>query len=64
MNFEPKKYTLALSVEQIVALDAGLQELPYRVAAPIVAEINRQIREQDAAEGGAADPATAPRAEG
>lgn len=35
------------------ALGAALAELPYRIAAPVLAEINRQIAEQAEADGSA-----------
>lgn len=38
--------SLSLSVEQMKVLDAALQELPFKVAAPLIAEINRQIAPQ------------------
>lgn len=39
-------YTLALTQEQLSVIAAGLQELPFKLAAPIVAEINKQISTQ------------------
>ena len=34
---------LELTQEQLQIIGAALNELPYRVAAPLIAEINRQI---------------------
>jgi hypothetical protein len=39
-------YTLALTQEQIQVLGAGLENLPFKVAAPIIAEIQKQIADQ------------------
>jgi len=37
---------IELSQEMLQVLDAALQQLPYRVAAPVIGEINRQLRRQ------------------
>lgn len=34
---------LELTQEQLQIIGAALAELPYRIAAPVIAEINRQI---------------------
>ena len=39
-------YNLALTQEQLTVIGAALAELPYRAAAPVIDEINRQIAEQ------------------
>ena len=39
-------YTLTLTVEHLTVIDRALQEMPLRLAYPVVAEINRQIAEQ------------------
>ena len=39
-------HTLTLTDQQLQIIGAALSELPYRVAAPVVAEINRQIAAQ------------------
>jgi hypothetical protein len=39
-------YTLTLTQEQLNVIAAGLQEMPFKHAAPLVAEINKQISEQ------------------
>lgn len=44
------EYTIKLSEQDFPALSAALGELPYRVAAPLVEKINRQIAEQQNAE--------------
>jgi hypothetical protein len=36
--------------QQLQVLNAALVELPYRVAAPLIAHINQQIKEQQALE--------------
>ena len=41
---------LELTQEQLQIIGAALSEMPYRVAAPLVAEINRQIVSQQEAE--------------
>ena len=37
---------LELTLEQLQIIGAALSEMPYRVAAPLVAEINKQIEAQ------------------
>lgn len=39
-------HTLTLTDEQLQIIGAALAELPYRIAAPVLAEINRQIAAQ------------------
>lgn len=39
-------YTLTLTAEQLTIIDRALQEMPLRLAYPVVAEINRQIAPQ------------------
>ena len=41
-------YTLQVTEEQLVIIDRALQEMPFRVAAPVVHDLNRQIAEQQA----------------
>jgi hypothetical protein len=36
--------------QQLQVLNAALLELPYRIAAPLIAYINQQIKEQQALE--------------
>ena len=36
-------YTLTLTDEHLAVINAALQEMPMRLAYPVVAEINRQI---------------------
>ena len=50
-------HTLTLSDEQLYVINAALQEMPMRVALPIVQDINRQLSEQRAAEEQPAPPA-------
>ena len=40
-------HTLTLNDEQMQIIGAALAELPYRVSAPVLAEINRQIAAQE-----------------
>ena len=42
----PENVTIVLNKKMLGVLDAALSEMPYRVAAPVVAELNRQIAEQ------------------
>ena len=42
----PETYTITLNAEQWQAVTAGVVELSYRVAQPILAEIQKQIQEQ------------------
>ena len=46
--------TLTLSDQHLNIIGAALVELPYRVVAPVVEEINRQVAQQNA-EGAAKD---------
>lgn len=39
---------LDLTQEHLQIIGAALGEMPYRVAAPVIAEINRQIAAQEA----------------
>ena len=45
-------HTLTLTAEHLAVIDRALQEMPLRLAYPVVAEINRQI---DAAQATPAD---------
>jgi hypothetical protein len=36
---------LKLSVQSLQVIDRALQEMPYRLAAPVVDEINRQLKQ-------------------
>lgn len=40
-----KKTQLSFTSEELTVLSAALGEIPYRVAAPLIASINRQIQE-------------------
>jgi hypothetical protein len=40
------KFNLELTIEEIHILDKALSELPFRIAAPLVALINQQIQMQ------------------
>jgi hypothetical protein len=41
-----KTITLTLTQEQLHILNAALGDVPYRVAAPLIANINNQIQRQ------------------
>jgi hypothetical protein len=41
-----KTITLTLTQEQLHILNAALGDVPYRVAAPLIANINSQIQRQ------------------
>jgi hypothetical protein len=43
---ETPEITLKLDPRQLNVIGAGLQELPYRVAAEVIAEIQRQVSAQ------------------
>ncbi len=43
-------YTLTLTNQQLQIIGAALSELPYRVSAPVIEEINRQLAESCADE--------------
>ncbi|WP_158637493.1 hypothetical protein [Paracoccus sulfuroxidans] len=51
-------HTLTLTDQQLQLIGAALAEMPYRMAAPIMAEINRQIAQAQQASGDA--PSEAP----
>lgn len=50
-------HNLTLSDQYLNIIGAALGELPYRVVAPVVEEINRQIAQQKAEGAAAADEA-------
>jgi hypothetical protein len=39
-------FNLKLTPEQLQVISAALSEMPYRLAAPLIDEINRQLRQQ------------------
>ncbi len=41
------EYTLKLKAEQIQILSAGLGKLPFEVVAQLIAEIQKQLTEQE-----------------
>jgi len=41
-----KPITLTFTQEQLQVLNAALGDIPYRVAAPLIASINSQIQQQ------------------
>lgn len=36
----------SLSLDDLKVIDAALAEMPYRLAAPVVAKINQQLQEE------------------
>ena len=40
------KYQLTLTDHQLGVIDAALQELPFRVAQPLIAALNQQLEDQ------------------
>lgn len=41
-----QSFTLTFTAEQLRVIDQALQEIPFKFAAPIVNEINKQIEDQ------------------
>ena len=41
------EYSVKLTEQELGILSAALVELPFKAAAPLIANINRQIAEQD-----------------
>lgn len=58
-----KEYTISLSVEQLRIIAAALQELPYRVAKPVLDHMAAQTEAQDDQQAKAAVPPVAPNGE-
>lgn len=44
------KFKLEFTAEQMGVLNAALHEMPYRMAAPFIADINEQIQAQSKSE--------------
>ena len=42
------EYSIRLDTEDFPVLSAALVELPYKISAPLIDKINKQIVEQDA----------------
>lgn len=40
-------YTFTFTPQQLSVINAALQELPFKVAAPLFEDLNKQIREQE-----------------
>jgi hypothetical protein len=38
-------YSIQLTQQQLSIIDAALQEMPHRLAAPLIQDINRQLTE-------------------
>jgi len=43
----PPVYTLTLPIAAIEAIGVALNEAPFKIAAPVIHEIRRQMAEQD-----------------
>lgn len=43
---EEKTYHMEFTEEQMQTMNAAICELPYRVAAPFIADVNRQLKGQ------------------
>ena len=41
------EYKLVFTVDQLSVLDKAIQQMPYYIAAPLLAEINKQITPQN-----------------
>lgn len=41
-----KKINLSFTSEQLAVVNAALSEIPYRIAAPLIQDINAQIQRQ------------------
>lgn len=46
-------YSLQLSIDELRVIGSALQELPYRLSAPVILRINEQVNPQDANNGAA-----------
>ena len=46
MRHDMQTYALNLTEEHLAVINAALQEMPLRIAYPVVAEINRQLAAQ------------------
>ena len=44
---EPKTVELVFSMEELSVLDKALQNMPYYLAAPLIASINKQLENKD-----------------
>jgi hypothetical protein len=44
------QFTFTFSLETLQIIGRGLDDLPFKLAAPVVTDINRQIKEQQDAE--------------
>jgi len=40
------EYTIKLTEQDLQTLSAGLGEIPFKIAAPLVGKLNKQIAEQ------------------
>jgi hypothetical protein len=44
-------YTITTTSENMRIIGGALAELPFRIAAPVISDLQRQVSEQDAARG-------------
>jgi hypothetical protein len=44
------EYTITLTPQELQILSAALVEMPFKVAAPLIGKIDRQINEQNEAQ--------------
>jgi hypothetical protein len=42
-----KTYTVQLTIEQWQIIGAALGEMPFKTSAPVLAELNKQLQEQN-----------------
>lgn len=52
------EYSITLTEQELGILSAALVELPFKVVAPLVAKINKQIAEQSSADRQESAPCT------
>lgn len=45
-----EKYKLELTTSDLSVIDRALQEMPFRLAAPLIAKINSQIQGQQSSD--------------
>lgn len=51
---EMQTFNFTFNAQQLSVISAALLELPYKVSAPVIAEFQKQITEQQGAENGSA----------
>ena len=58
---QPAEFTLKLPAQTMLVIAKGIQELPYKEAAPVLTEIQRQVNEQVAAASKPPEPPAEPK---